>query len=44
MRNVGTVNFSSAKPLPAPAGSGRAGGKAKNPSKIPCGSLSNEGQ
>ncbi len=43
MRNVGTVNFLSGKPQPAPAGAGRAGGMAKNLPKPPLGTLPNEG-
>jgi hypothetical protein len=44
MRNVSTVNFPSGNPQPAPIGAGRADGAAKNPSKPPLGTFTNEGQ
>jgi hypothetical protein len=44
MRNVGMVNFPSAKPHPAPTGAGRAVGTAKNPINPPFGTFTNEGQ
>jgi len=44
MRDVGAVHFPSGNSLPAPAGPGRAGGTAKNPSKPPLGTFTNEGK